>query len=916
MSRVGARRHPRRSTFAVVLAVGMLLGALGAVVPSGVVEAQQVGVDQLSFCRDANGERLRGDIDILLLLDDTATLSGPRGQDPNNARFGVIRSFLEGVTQLETDQQVNFATYTFGEDVTPVLDFAAITNSDLDRIDQTIRDNNPAQQMKTNFIIAMNRASQALNARPAQNCRILLWFTDGNHDASDIFTTEQGLKESKELREVFCAPGGIADRVRAQRINTFVLLLDPPPSQPLRLEASKDVFQVLTGDREPDFPDEDQAGRRPTEDCDRPLGEQLGKVFAVDAADKLVAIIADFVNEIEDGGRITEEACPYPDGAINSLALPDAHLIDWISVTDFSLGSEGPSPDASMLSVRSTDGDEYAGEEVLERFREGGPSARFRIRSEFLEQLGAGWIVRAEQAEDLCLRSRAVDLTFRLSSAEPGLAVLAPEGLPGRLWADDRLSYFTPDGRQLATDEALRSPEVRGRLRVDSVDALSSDGTLPARIVIDGAPVRSDECSVIAIPAALTVGGGLFAGPAEAPRAPLVSSECMLTPATRGEDGGTLDFTATLAGLAELRGDDQCDVGDDWHVLIDGQRITGTTQQLIAGGNPVRFSIASGAEPANEARDCIARSLPPIEFVWQGQTILVPASVTAEWERRGDVAIASGFTVVALAGALALSYALLWFLNWLLLRPPAGKGLRSFSVEATLHLTPRGDARLSWSERQPVDVTDRIRPGAGGDTKPLSFRGDAFVLERQLPANPLKQPTLQMRRGSQRITAVSEPRVGSDIPIDFPDLAILWTASSVPATADHEVAVTFTVVHSNKSSPTKDFERLAERAPQLAMRLQQRLVAAAPKDAKAASRGSSAGGRDADGPTAPRRRSTAEKDAGKGELRKRTSPKPGSSPGRAGGQGASGLGSQRSTGKSEGNRRSDGPRIQKRRRDD
>lgn len=913
MSGARDRRSNRRSTFAVVVAVGMLLGALGVVVPATVVEAQQVGVDQLSFCRDANGERLRGDIDVLLLLDDTATL---RTQDPRDARFGVIRRFLEGVTQLETDQQVNFATYTFGEDVTPVLDFQAITNSDLDRIDRTIRDNNPAQQMQTNFIIAINRASQALNARPAQNCRILLWFTDGNHDERDDFSPQADVRESQNLRNAFCAPDGIADRVRAQRINTFVLLLDPPPSQPLRLEASKDGFQVLTGDREPDFPDEDRAGRRPTEDCDRPLGEQLGKVFAVDDAEKLVAIIADFLNEIEDGERITEEACPYPDGAVNSLALPDAHLIDWISVTDFALGAEGPSPDASMLSVRSTDGDEYAGEEILERFWEVGPSARFSIRSEFLEQLGAGWIVRAEQAEDLCLRSRAVDLTFSLSSADPGLAVLAPDGLPARLWADDRLSFFTPDGRQLTTDEALRSPEVRGRLRVDAIDALSSDGTLPARVVIDGAPVRSDECSVIGIPAARTAGGGLFGSAPEAPLAPLVSSECVLTPATRGEDGGTLDFTATLAGLGELRGDEQCDVGDDWHILLDGQRLTGTTQQLIAGGNPVRFSIASGEEPANEARDCIARTLPPIEFTWQGQTILIPASLTAEWERRGDVAVASGFTVFALALALLLSYALLFLLNWWLLRPPAGKNLRSFSVDATLHLTPRGDARLSWSERQPADVTDRIRPGAGGGAKPLSFRGDAFTLVRQLPTNPLKEPTLQMKRGSQRVTAVSEPRVGPDIPINFPDLAILWTGSSTPATADHEVSVTFTIVHSNKSSPTKDFERLSERAPQLAMRLQQKLVAAAPKEEKGGSRGPSAGGGDSDGAPALRRRSAAERDPAKREPRKRASSDQQTGSRRTGGTGTTGLGSQSSRGKSEGKLPPDGPRIQKRRRDD
>jgi hypothetical protein len=907
--------------------MSLFMGSAVLVAPSRTAAAQPAQLDQLRFCRDANGERLRGDIDILLLLDDTATLSGPNGQDPDNARFGIIRSFLEGVTQIETEQQVNFATYTFGADVTPVLDFEAITVSDLNRIDQVIRDNNPARQMQTDFIIAMSRASQALNARPAQNCRILLWFTDGNHDERDDFSAQADRRESENLRNAFCAPDGIADRIRAQRVNTFVLLLDPPPRQPLRLEASKDVFQVLTGDPNPSFPDENRSGRSPSDDCDRPLGEQLGKVFAVSQADDLVAIIADFLNELEDAGRITEESCPYPDGAVDSLALPDAHLVDWLSVTDFSAGGARQSPDASLLRVVSAEGETFSGEDVLVRFRELGPSARFRIRLEFREVLGPGWIVQADEAGDLCLRSRSVDLTFTLSSAEPGLTVLEPRGLPRRLWAEGQLSYFSSDGRSLTTEEALRSPEVQGRLRAESAESLSADGLLPARVIIDGAPVRSDDCSVIEIPRARTSVGGLFASVPEAPDSPLVSSECLITPATRGDDGGVLDFAATLNGLHALRGDDRCDVGDNWHVLIDRQRVVGTTQQLVAGGQPVRFAIASGVEPANEARDCIARALPPVEFIWQGQTVLIPARVTAEWERRGDIGIASGVTVLALAVALLLSYVLLLFLNWWLLRPPAGKDLRSFSVEATLRLTPRGDARISWRDRNPGDVTDRLRSGTGGKSKPLSFRGDAFSLRRRLWVNPLREPTLQLFRGEQRLIGVSEPRVGWDIPIDFPDLAILWTTSPTPATAEQEIPVTFTVVHSNKRSSTREFERLSERVPQLAMRLQQRLSAGAPKPGQGrsgsgpsgsgpvGSGSGGSGGSGSGGAAALRRRTREEKDPGAAKLQKRTTPKQGPGPNPASGPGTTGLGSQSLRGKTEGGRSSDGPRIQKRRRD-
>jgi len=817
---------PRTAVLAIMATLMVL--AADVATPANPAQAQQARIEQLQFCRDANGDRLRGNIDILLLLDDTLTL---RTQDRNNLRFGIIRNFLEGVTQTESVQRVNFAAYTFGEVVTPILDFEAITAGDIDRIDQTIRANNPALQDKTDFIGALTRATQTLTARPAQNCRILLWFTDGNHDGSNRYESAVDRDESRELRRTFCEPNGIADRVRSQRINTFVLLLEPPPLQPLRLEASKDVFQVLTGDPLPNFPDEDRPGRTPTDDCDRPLGEQLGKVFAVSQAGELVAIIADFINELEDGGRITEQSCPYPDGALDSLALPDAQFVDWLSATDFSVGAQGPAPAASRLTVISAEGEEFAGEDVFVRYRESGPSARFRISSAYLNVLGPGWIVRTDEGRDLCLRSRPVDLTFRLSSGDPSLSVVAPAGLPERLWADGQLAIYSLDGRPLSTAEALRSPEVRGLLRVEASETLSRDGTLPAQIVIDGAPLRADGCSVIEIPGSLsTAGGGFFSSVSEAPQTPLVSSDCVITPATRGDEGGTLDFSAILASLIDLRGDERCEIGDDWHVRVDGQRITGTSQQLSAGGPPVRFEIASGVEPANAARDCVAFALPPVEFIWQDQAVFIPAFINAEWERRGDIGVASSFTAITLMVALLVSYLLLLFLNWLLLRPPLGQKLRSFSLDGRLVLTPRGDVRVEGLARVPDDLLKRLVNGEGGKWKPLSFPSDGYVLRRNLTLNPMKEPTLHMYAGGERVTSVSNPKVGSAIPIDFPSLAILWTKSSHPATPEREIHVVFTVVQSMTVSPSDDLKRYSATVQDLAVRLQRVLQATAPKD--------------------------------------------------------------------------------------
>jgi hypothetical protein len=832
MTRVRGRVALRQRVAAAGVAFGLLLSAASVAPPATPAQAQQIGLEQLRFCRDANGERLRGDIDILLLLDDTLTLVT---QDRGNLRFGIIRNFLEGVTQIESAQRVNFAAYTFGEIVTPILDFDAITASDIDRIDRIIRDNNPAQQNKTDFIRAMARATQSLNARPAQNCRILLWFTDGNHDGSNLYGSQVDRDESRELRRTFCEPDGIADRVRSQRINTFVLLLEPPALQPLRLEASKDVFQILTGDPFPNFPDENRPGRTPTDECDRPLGEQLGKVFAVTQAGELLAIIADFVNELEDGGRITEESCPYPDGALDSLALPDAYLVDWLSATDFSSESQSRAPIESRLRVISAEGEEFSGEDVFLRYRQSGPSVRFRITAEYRDVLGAGWVVRADEGLDLCLRAKSVDLLFRLSSGDPDLSVVRPSGLPSRLWAEGQLGLFSPDGRPISTTEALRSPEVRGRLRVESAEALSRDGTLPAQIVIDGAPQRADACSVIEIPAALSIArGGIFRPVLEAPETPLISSECMITPATRGEDGGMLDFGRTLAGLADLRGSQSCDIGDDWHVLIDGQRIAATTYQLIPGGTSISFALASGVEPPNESRDCIAYDLPPVEFFWQGQSIAIPATITAEWNRRGDVTVASGFTVFAMLLALLLSYGLLLALNWLLLRAPLGKKVRSFDVDAELVLTRSGNPQLEGLKITPGGKKARI--GRGGGWKPLTFKDANFEFRRHLTWNPLKEPTLRMYVAGSvndaRITAVSKPGVGLAIPIDFSDLAVLWAPSEQPATPERGVAVKFTVAYRVRDKVDLEavFERLKESAPDLAMRLQQALQPTAPKN--------------------------------------------------------------------------------------
>ena len=773
----------------VLLAVmGVLVGASPAADAESfpVVPLQAAQDGDLELCLDANGEPKDGEIDVLLLIDDSGSLEAVREPtDPEKRRFDALEVLLSGLSASNDSRPVNVAALTFGAEVSVELGFQPLVADEVPSIVEGLRDVATGRQQLTRYVEGMRRAVQLLGDRPAQNCRFMVFFTDGGHDASNRRDPATDSSEAADLRRQFCEPGGVRDDLRLQSINLFVLLLTPPSDNPERLEASKDVMQVLTGDAQPAFVGPDGQARAvpraPSGACTGPLGPRSGLVLPVAEADQLPGLFADLPNIA--GGGVAPIACPYTLGDVTTAALPDGHLIDWISLTDYAATETPTSPTLRNLVVTTAAGSVPA-TDVFETISETPPSARFRIREDARATLGAGWSLRVIQAQDLCLRLRAAIPELRLSTSEPRVQAVRPARLPPALFEGSRLELRAPGSDALIDiEEALRSPVVVGRLRVDNGEIFDRGGAIPVRILIDGAPVLGSGCGTIQIPApgTLTESSARGSGP-EAPTAALLSSACEIVPATLG-DGGIVSWEATLA---QLNGDGPaCREGDlagvGWSVFVDGAPAAADRIELRAGGAPVVVELQSSAAPENAALDCMGAVIAPVLLEWQGRPSEIPVALSASWLRRSSPVIAAIIATPLMLIVILLSLALLWFINERYMRPPDPSSLWGLEATGTLELDRRGVARIVWDEGGARPAVTGASLGRVSAHERGGLRTDGGSrLERSMPPlyRPLAEPVLELGGDGSEPFAVSHPPSAMGpgaLPMGFRNAIVLST---------------------------------------------------------------------------------------------------------------------------------------------
>lgn len=744
------------------LSLGGLFPAVAATHQSGLNELQSVE-QGLELCRDAAGELRAGAFDVLLLIDDSGSLAATRTPtDPDGIRFEAIRVLLEGLGRMgENDRAVNVAAVSFGAQFDILLPFQELRSSDVGTIVADIERSATGRQLLTDYIMGVGRGVDMLADRPADNCRILVWFTDGEHDVSNSQSSTADAADAEGLRQAFCRAGGLRERVRDQGINTFVLLLNPPGSRPVSLEASQDVMQVITGDRSPEFPGAGAEARTPSGDCSGTLGPQTGLILPVSEAGQLPGLFADLPNII-DGG-VAPIACPYRVGDVDTGPLPDGHLIEWISLTDYQAGNQPVAPTLTNLEVVVSD-ERIRADKILEEFSVSAPSARFRVRAEARDQLIAGWTLRVTDAQNLCLRISAVVPQFRISTTDPQIVALRPDGLPTRLFETDQLQFRSvPDGETLTLQEALRVVRVAGRLRVEHGGIFNERSAIPAAIVIDGAPVQGDGCTAVQIPAPGTFVANSIRGSdrvVEAPEKPLRSSSCMVTPATIG-DGGVLDWERTLQQLNDESF--ACRVGD-WTVFVDGEQVTTGSLTLVAGRPAVEVELRSGAPPANSELDCTGVAVEPIQLVWQGRPAEIPVTLSIAWLKRSNPLIAAAIATPLVLLIILLSLGLLWLINDRFMRPPDPSKLWGFEAEGRLKVDERGLFTIRWQgDATAIKVTSEMLQKVTSHERGGLRTERLTRLARKMPPihRPLAEPVLELETADQARIAVSHPTAPS-----------------------------------------------------------------------------------------------------------------------------------------------------------
>lgn len=770
------------------------------------------------------------EVDIVVLMDVSLSLvrggSDGRGSDPDGVRFEAVDRLVDGLALTADGSQPprNIAVVTFGGESGVVVPFGEALSrenaADLRRATRGLADPNRLSSDVTSFTdytVAVTAAEELFRTRPSENCRVLVWFTDGVHDPNNIPTVAADGPEATELLGAFCGDDGLVMRLRDQDVAPFVLFLEPtvvPPAFAERLGASVAVMKAVTGDPAPRLSLLDANDTPP---CDVPATEKVGEILPASEADRLVGLLGDLANAIDGGRPITPEACPYEVANVDSYRLPAAHLVEWISLASYDIGRTVTLRDLRVVDAAGETADGALS--VLTGDDTG--SLRVAIDPAVRDMLGPGWRIELDEASDLCLRLNLRELTFEVS-ARPTVRPLTPPDLPARLY-EGRLSLADRNGNPVPLESGVVIPPgVSGQLEVEDGAPFLAGGRLAVGIVVVGAP--SIDCTAVQVPDPAT--RTLTLGRVSVPDGPLVSTSCAL--GLDGVDGEVaIDAAPTIAALEA-----SCPSGSTWElVAVEGGSLRAVGSSLaLASSSPVTAVLLRTREPVPNADiDCTEVGIAPLAVTWQGATTEIPVRFDEVLGARPNTVATLVATLVATVVAALLSLVLLKLLNarWLG-APPAGQ-LEGY--EATAELVVRGDGQVTVAFPGGGFSFDQDGWRTVEASGPGSLRIGGIVLRRKLPSifAPWAEPLLVVENGATdgRPSVVTPHGARDDVmPVAFRDAVILVAKAPRVPTSDLPVPVGVTVVlpRSGSGSGRMNVDRLIREAmPGLSRRLRARL---------------------------------------------------------------------------------------------
>jgi hypothetical protein len=473
------------------------------------VTPEQSAATTLQVCtNNANGEALTGDIELLLVMDNSLSL---QVNDPDGKRFEQVRTMLrslnERISKSRKPRAVRFSFITFAERAAveiPLVAAEILSSSNIDRIVERVRTAAPGNRQNTNYVNAIDAALAEMGRAASQNCRVVVWFTDGAYWPAAVSETKGNSMSGGVLREAVCKPGGFSARIRALNVNIFPLYIEPKePNEDEDPTASRDVMAHLTGHREA-FNIRPYVAGAP---CSPLPSSQVGEVLAASNVGQLANFFADLPNIIEGGVAV---ACPTTDGRVESKRLPAGRYVAQISIVKYATDGKELTPRDLRATLPGGD------TKPLDQFYSGS-NGRYEAK-EAARELPTGWkiegsgeqhCIRAFAREGLAVQIRKTtsfeleaigpssywlegeDLTSSASDIEPPIVRL------GQSANCESRSGFTTEPRGLEQMFSTLTSLGKGVVCVDELNSSVFPNGVQLKVTRDGQPLVSCEALVI-----------------------------------------------------------------------------------------------------------------------------------------------------------------------------------------------------------------------------------------------------------------------------------------------------------------------------------------------------------------------------------------------------------------------------------
>lgn len=664
-------------------------------------------------CQDESGRSLTGDLDVLTILDNSSSLSA---SDPDGKRFDAIEEFLSSYAKTKSSQKKNFGLIKFGGAASQTVPLQDVNEENWQSIVEDVRLKIPntkkKQEKYTNYVKALELALDVFRSRPAINCKVLIWFTDGIYDTTN--DSDDDTSDARELRGSVCSNDGLSAQIQASNVSTFVIYLTPEKNPEKdkdnaeRASASKDAMQAITGDEQPSFDETGSATRKPTSECK--LGAHLGEVLSAADAGQLLGYLVDLVEVANGGQRIFESDCPFIASEVESVKMPSPYFLDWLSITTWKTSL----PQKDNLRIRTKAGEQkFADVFVADTSSGTDKSIHYLPRPEAMSTLSPGWTLVVKDSDDLCIRARARNLEFQIQQKEPREKATVPDDLPVELF-EGKLTYFDENLAPLTIKEALGRSQVVGQLSVEYGEILAKDGLLPVQVSVDGA-VRLEpiECGLSVDYLRKELHGKRLTS----------LNGCQVVPSSNMST--LIDASAALSALEK-----ECELGP-WQLELNGQPGP-LSVELPAGAPDTDVRIGTVELVPNEKKKCSLSDL-QIEVQSAEQNLGISLRVSVDLLKRAGP-LWPLLALLFIFAAVALSLGLLRLVNVLTARAPKRDDFFGYVTSAEILSGDLGRASIRWSDQSTEFKADPKRlEVARGDDSRTSIGVGEYRFVRQLP---------------------------------------------------------------------------------------------------------------------------------------------------------------------------------------